>query len=264
MMSFLESTRVLPVLRSLWIWGATAVLFVMWTMMMAIVRLFDRDPKRLRTARCFRRLGHALAAINPWSIHVSSRENLRPGQVYVIVSNHQSFADIPVVAHLNVDAKWLGKAELFRTPVIGWMLKMAQDIPVERGDRSKSARALLQCARQLRDGCSVVFFPEGTRSLDGQVRPFNDGPFQLAIREGVPILPVVVDGTGDALPRHSWIFGAARNIHLSVLEPVSVEGWTVKQSGQLRDEVRRAIVEELACLRGMGHVLACPDSPVKQ
>ena len=180
-----------------------------------------------------------MARVNPWRLHISGRERVQPGQVYVIVSNHQSFADIPVVSHVNIDAKWLGKAEMFRVPLIGWMLRMAGDIPVARGDRRKSAQALLQCARYLRHGCSIVFFPEGTRSRDGQVLPFNEGPFQLAIRERVPVLPLVVEGTGDALPRNSWLFGGARDIHLRILEPVSVEGWTVKQSGELRDAVRR-------------------------
>ena len=129
------------------------------------------------------------------------------------------------------------------------MLRMAGDIPVARGDRRKSAQALLQCARYLRQGCSVVFFPEGTRSRDGQVLPFNEGPFQLAIRERVPVLPLVVEGTGDALPRNSWLFGGARDIQLRILDPVSVEGWTVKQSGELRDVVRGKIVDELNSLR---------------
>jgi 1-acyl-sn-glycerol-3-phosphate acyltransferase len=239
----------LRILRSIWIWTATAALILLWVAFLAIVRLFDRDPQRLRTARCFRRLGHAMARVNPWRLHISGRERVEPGQVYVIVSNHQSFADIPVVSHVNIDAKWLGKAEMFRVPLIGWMLRMAGDIPVARGDRRKSAQALLQCARYLRHGCSIVFFPEGTRSRDGQVLPFNEGPFQLAIRERVPVLPLVVEGTGDALPRNSWLFGGSRDIHLRILEPVSVEGWTVKQSGELRDAVRGKMVDELNSLR---------------
>ncbi len=239
----------LRILRSLWIWTATAALILLWVGFLAIVRLFDRDPRRLRTARCFRRLGHAMARVNPWRLHISGRERALPGQVYVIVSNHQSYADIPVVSHVNIDAKWLGKAEMFRVPLIGWMLRVAGDIPVARGDRKKSAQALLQCARYLRQGCSIVFFPEGTRSRDGQVLPFNEGPFQLAIRERVPVLPLVVEGTGDALPRNSWLFGGTRDIQLRILEPVPVEGWTVKQSGELRDAVRQKIVDELNSLR---------------
>src|ERR1039458_10831654 len=80
----------------------------------------------------------------------------------VIVSNHQSLADIPVISHLKLDTKWLAKAELFRLPFLGWMLRMAGDVPIERSDRRKAATALLQCARYLRQRCSVVLFPEGT------------------------------------------------------------------------------------------------------
>ena len=224
-----------------------------WLPLLSVIRLFDRDPLRLRTGRWFRRLGRALAKVNPWRIHVSGSERIEAGQAYVIVSNHQSLGDIPLVSHLLVDAKWFGKAELFRIPVIGWMMHMAQDIPVVRGDRRKAAQALLRAAAYLRQGCSVVFFPEGTRSPDGEVLPFNDGPFQLAIREGVKVLPLVLDGSGAALPRDTWLFGGMADIYLRVLEAVPVEGRSVKQTGALRDAVRQAIVDELRRLRGADH-----------
>ena len=239
----------LRLLRSVWIWTASAVLVLSWTPLLAAVRLFDRDPRRLRTGRWFRCLGRALAKINPWEVLISGRENLAAGQVYVIVSNHQSLADIPVISHLDVDAKWLVKAELFQWPVLGWMLRMAGDVPVERSDRRKGAKALLQCARLLRQGCSIVCFPEGTRSRDGHVLPFSEGPFQLAIREKVAILPLVVEGSAAALPKNSLIFGARRTVQLNVLKAVSVDGWDIAQSTELRDEVRRRIVDELGRLR---------------
>jgi 1-acyl-sn-glycerol-3-phosphate acyltransferase len=222
---------------------------LLWVPLLGAIRLFDVDPRRLRTGRWFRRLGRVLARVNPWRILISGDENLHAGQVYIIVSNHQSFADIPVLSHLKLDTKWLGKAELFRLPVLGWMCRMAGDVPIQRLDRRKGAIAMLQCARYLRQRCSVVFFPEGTRSPDGQVLPFNEGPFQLAIREQIPILPLVVEGSGAALPRNSWIFGGTHDIHLRILEPVSVDGWNVKQVSALRDLVRQKIVDELERLR---------------
>lgn len=239
-------------LRSIWIWSACAVLVLGWVPLLAVIRLFDRDPLRLRTARWFRRLGRNLARVNPWRLHITGRENLRSDQVYVIVSNHQSLADIPLITYLRVDAKWMAKAELFRIPVIGWLFRMASDIPVERADRRKAAQAFLQAARYLRQRCSIVFFPEGTRSPDGEVLPFNDGPFQLAIREKVQILPLVVEGSGSALPRNSWIFGGRQDIHLRVLHPVSVDGWSAKQTAELNESVRQRIIDELHRLRGKG------------
>jgi 1-acyl-sn-glycerol-3-phosphate acyltransferase len=236
-------------LRSIWIWAANLSLILLWVPVVATVRLFDRDPRRLRTARWFRGLGSVLAKVNPWHIQIPRRENLRRDQVYVIVSNHQSLADIPLITLLRLDTKWLAKAELFRVPVLGWLMRLAGDVAVERSDRRNSARALLECARYLRQGCSVVFFPEGTRSRDGKMLPFNEGPFQLAIREQVPVLPLVIEGSGDALPRSSWMFGPTQDIRLCVLEPVSTEGWNVKQTAALRDLVRQRMIGELERLR---------------
>ena len=224
---------------------------MLWVGIVGVVWLFDRDPLRRRTARVFRSLGPVMGRVNPWRVIVTGVDNLDASKVYVVVSNHQSLADIPVITHLKLDTKWLAKAELFRVPAFGWLLRMAGDVPVERGDTRKAAKAMLQCARYLRQRCSVVFFPEGTRSRDGVVLPFNDGPFQLAIREQSPVLPLVVEGSGAALPRNTWLFGDALTIRLHVLPPVLVEGWNAKQSGELRDKVRDMIVAELDRLRAI-------------
>ena len=238
------------VIRSVWIWTAGGLLIATWTLFVAIVRVFDRDPLRLKTARMFRSLGPVIAKVNPWRLHITGVDTFDRSRVYVIVSNHQSLADIPLVAHIRFDAKWLAKAELFRVPFVGWMMSMSADVPVIRSDRRKAAHALLQCARYLRQGCSMVFFPEGTRSRDGAVLPFNDGPFQLAIRERVPVLPVVLDGSRDALPRNSWLFGEKLDIHLRVLQPVPVDGFDVKDAAVLREKVRGTMIDELQRIRG--------------
>jgi 1-acyl-sn-glycerol-3-phosphate acyltransferase len=245
------------VLRSIWIWAASAALVVLWVPLLGLVRLFDREPLHRRSGRFLRRLGRVLAKVNPWRLHFSGLEHLDPKEVYVIVSNHQSLADIPLISHLRVDAKWLAKAELFRLPVVGWLLQMAGDVGVERTDRRKAAQALLRCSKYLRQGCSLVFFPEGTRSRDGEMLPFNDGPFQLAIREQRPVLPLVVEGSGAALPRSSWIFGPKQDILLRVMEPVRVDGWNAKQAAELKDSVRESMISELHRMRG-----AAQDLPV--
>jgi len=146
--------------RSVWIWAASATLVVFWVPLLGVIWIFDREPNRLRTGRWFRILGRLLGKLNPWQIHISGLEHIGRDQVYVIVSNHQSLADIPLISHLKLDAKWLAKAELFRLPLLGWMLRMAGDIPVERSVPRQSARAMLRCAKCLRQHCSVVFFPE--------------------------------------------------------------------------------------------------------
>ena len=242
-------------MRSIWIWTASTILVVIWLPVMGLIWTFDGEI-RLRTGRSFRRLGRMLTRVNPWRIQITGLEHMDAKQVYVIVSNHQSLADIPLLSHLRLGTKWLAKVELFRVPLFGWMLKMAGDVPVDRAVPRQGAKAILRCAKYLRQHCSVVFFPEGGRSPNGDVQPFNEGAFQLAIREQIPILPLVVEGTGKALPSKTWLWGKSKDIQLRVLEAIPVEGWGVKESAALRDAVRQKIVDELERLRSLAREAA--------
>jgi 1-acyl-sn-glycerol-3-phosphate acyltransferase len=103
----------------------------------------------------------------------------------------------------------------------------------------------------LQQRCSVMFFPEGTRTRDRRVLPFTDGAFRLAIKEQVPILPLVLDGTQDALPKHSWQFGQAEAIRLKVLSPIDTSGLQAGDTVALRNQVRTAIITQIATWRGV-------------
>ena len=238
-------------LRSLWVWGAVAVLIAVWLPLLALIRLFDPDPVRYTTGRWFRRLGVAITRVNPsWQVHRDGEKIANPRRPYVVVSNHQSLADIPIISHLPWEMKWIGKAELFRLPLVGWMMRLAGDIPVDRADRRSGARMLLAAHRCLQLKCSVMFFPEGTRSPDGRVWRFNDGAFHLAIKAGVPVLPVVIEGSRDCLPKKSWKFGPPQDILLRVLPPVETRGLTTEGVPELRDRVRGMIIAQIAAWRG--------------
>ncbi len=241
----------MSVLRSLWIWVATITLILVWLPLLGILRLFDRDPVRLLTGRWFRRLGAALVKINPaWMVHVSGLENVDLRRPYVVLSNHLSLVDIPLLSLLPWEMKWIAKAELFRVPIVGWMMRMAGDIPVERKNR-QGARALLIAKKYLQNKCSVMVFPEGTRSRDGLVHPFTDGAFQLAIKTCSPVLPIAVDGSQTCLPKGSWKFGEPQDIFIKIFPPISTEGLTSKDIGDLRQRAQAIIVEQVACWRGL-------------
>jgi 1-acyl-sn-glycerol-3-phosphate acyltransferase len=236
-----------PILRSVWAWGAITVLILLWLPLLALLRLFDRDPVHYRTGRMFRRLGVAMTLVNPaWRVTVSGFPIPRERTPYVVVSNHQSLADIPFVSHLPWEMKWVGKEELFKIPIIGWMMWLSSDISVNRGDARSGAKTLIRALRVLESRCPVMFFPEGTRSADGRVGKFTDGAFHLALRARVPVLPIVVEGSHDALPKRSWKFGPPRQIQITVLEPVAVEQYGPKDVQGLRDAVRAKILKTLA------------------
>ena len=239
-----------PTLRSIWVWGAVASLIIVWLPLLTLIRIFDPDPVRYRTGRWFRRLGVAMTRVNPsWRVHRDGVKIANPRRPYVVVSNHQSLADIPIISHLPWEMKWIGKAELFSLPLVGWMMRLAGDIPVDRADRRSGARMLLAAKACLLLKCSVMFFPEGTRSPDGRVWKFNEGAFHLAIKAGVPVLPVAIEGTRDCLPKRSWKFGPPQEILLRVLPPVETEGLSSDRVEELRDRVRGMIVDQIAAWR---------------
>ncbi len=218
---------------------------------MAITNLFDRDPGKYATGRQFRRLGYLMVAVNPvWRVVISGQypENLR--NPYVVVCNHQSLADIPIVSRLPWDMKWVGKAALFELPILGWMMKVAWDIPVRRGDRRSRAQVLIDVKERLQKMVSVMIMPEGTRSVDGRIAAFNDGAFKLALKLNLPVLPIALDGSFDALPRDGWKFGSSSTIRLHVFEPIQADDWKGDGVGMCA-HVRDMILDQVADWRGI-------------
>lgn len=214
---------------------------------MAFVRLFDRDPVHYRTGRMFRRLGSAMVRVNPaWTLEISGELVANPRKPYVVVANHQSFADIPLISCLPWEMKWLAKQELFGIPILGWLLKLAGDIPVDRQNRKNAALALLRARWYLQHKCPVIFFPEGTRSPDGEVKEFHQGAFHLAVREGLEILPLAIDGSRNCLPKNSWLFGEPSHVRLAVLPPVTTRN---REPDDLAREIREMISGQIKSWR---------------
>jgi 1-acyl-sn-glycerol-3-phosphate acyltransferase len=234
-------------IRSLYIWFTASIIILLWLVLIAISRLFDRDPVLYRTGFLFRKLGKALTAINPaWKLHISVETISNPRKPYVVVCNHQSLADIPLISNLPWEMKWMAKEELFKLPVMGWMMRWSGDISVDRRNPRSGALALIKAQRVLEQKCSVMIFPEGTRTLDGRVRQFTDGAFHLAIRAKVSILPLVIEGSRDCIPKNSWKFGKPSQIFLKVLPPIDTSSLTTQDVTTLRNTVRMSIIEQIA------------------
>jgi 1-acyl-sn-glycerol-3-phosphate acyltransferase len=237
-------------LMTIWAWLVLGTCLVLWMPLMAAARLITlSDPGRYAVGYLFRRIGPVMATLNPlWRFRTSGTPPPDPRRPYVVVSNHESFADILLISHLPWEMKWLSKAELFKVPVLGWLMRLAGDIPVRRGEGRSAVEALQRCRIVLKHKVSVMIFPEGTRSPTADMLPFKDGAFRLAIDSGVPILPLAVTGTGTALPKHGWRFG--RSVaEVRVLEPIETAGLTVKDVPALRERVRARILEARDALR---------------
>ena len=234
-------------IRSFFIWLTASLLILAWLPLLALSRLFERDRVRYRTGFLFRKLGKVLTTVNPaWKLYVSGEKVSDPRRPYVVVCNHQSLADIPLISNLPWEMKWMGKAELFRLPIIGWMMRLSGDIPVDRKSTRSGVVAFAKARQYLEQSCSVIIFPEGTRSVDGRVRQFNDGAFHLAIRAKAPILPLVIEGSRDCIPKNSWRFGKPSDIYLKVLPFIETSTLTLRDVPALRDTVRQMIMNQIA------------------
>ncbi len=207
------------------------------------------DPGRYAAGRWFRLAAVSTVKINPlWRFRTSGVRIEDPRRPYVAVSNHESFADIFLISHLPWEMKWLSKEAIFRIPLMGWMMRMAGDISVKRGRARSRAEAMEQIRDRLDKKVSVMIMPEGTRSRDGNLLPFKDGAFRVAVEAGVPILPMAVAGTANAMAKGSLVFNPAR-AEVRVLEPVPTEGLTLEDVPALRDQVRQRIEEARDQLR---------------
>jgi 1-acyl-sn-glycerol-3-phosphate acyltransferase len=156
-----------------------------------------------------------------WKINIEGREKAVKGMTYVIISNHQSLLDILLINCLRYKFKWISKIENFNIPVVGWYLKMADYIIVDRQNEESKIEMLAKSYNFLKKGISIMIFPEGTRSLNNEIGFFKRGAFQLALQAEVPILPVLIDGTGGILPKHGLIFSSGHHIRIRVLDPIN-------------------------------------------
>ena len=171
-----------------------------------------------------------------------------PDRVYVMVANHQSMVDILVLFRLPLYYKWVSKVEMFRVPCIGWNMSLNRYIKIRRGTKSGNLRMMRECERALREGSSVMIFPEGTRSPDGALRPFKDGAFELAVRHRVPVLPIVIHGTSGALPKRGFLLGTGCRIVVEVLAPLEPPSFEGISASELRNRVH--VLFEAALGRG--------------
>lgn len=161
--------------------------------------------------------------------------------------NHQSLYDIPaMIATLPVPAFFFAKRSLFQIPIFGWALKAGGFISIDRRDRSRARESFAKAVESLQKGRSTVIFPEGTRSLDGELLPFERGGFLLAIKSGAAIVPAGVCGTVAARRRGAWKITPG-TIRVAYGEPVETSGYTVRTRGELIDTIEN----EIKCLAGL-------------
>jgi 1-acyl-sn-glycerol-3-phosphate acyltransferase len=225
---FLVSALLFPV--SLFLWVTTV--------------LFDRRRYILHQWTC--RWSDIIFGMNPyWNVRVEGREKINPAKVYVMVSNHQSGLDIMVLFKLHRHFKWVAKKGLFIIPFIGWNMRLNGYISIERSRGRSKMQMMDKAAESIRKGNSMMLFPEGTRSHDGNLQTYKTGAFRLALETQSPILPIVIKDTHQAVKKGGLLIHKNDHIRLVILDPIPYDTFRNLASRELAEMVYKKTLEEL-------------------
>jgi len=224
-----------------WTW---IVIFTLSLGAMAFITFpFDRHGHVIH--RYARWWGWLILKTNGVRVEVQGKEYLDDRRPRIYVCNHQGSFDIfSLLAYLRVPFRWLAKAELFKIPILGWAMRTAGYISLDRSAKKKAYQSMELAACKIKEGTSVVIFPEGSRSFDGALQPFMNGGFTLAIKAGVPICPVAIAGSWHIMPRTTLRIKKG-NIRITISEPIETKGLTMQDRRPLMQQVEDRIREAL-------------------
>ncbi len=224
----------------------TLLFFVFLSLVFVLTVAFDRERRVLHVVSRWWSL--SIFRLCPWwRLNIEGWEGYRHAGPYVVVTNHGSMFDIPIMYLLRLDFKWIAKKEVYRWPLFGAVLWMHGDIAIERGTASGFRRMVRQAGEHLKAGTSVIIFPEGTRSRDGRIHRFREGAFLMAKEVGADILPCVIDGTGDMTDGRK--FKMPHRFRVRVLQPVSAAGAAGMTVAGLAEKVEKIMKEEHRAMR---------------
>lgn len=225
-----------------------SIAFLIWL----LTRWFDRRLVILHLWSCF--WGSWYIWFNPlWRVRIRGRRKIPWRRPCILVSNHQSMLDILVLYQLFVPYKWVSKKENFRIPIIGWLMRLNGYLEIDRGKKDSMLKLMKRTGELIRQGNTIMMFPEGTRYPGGALGPFREGAFKMAIDYRADIIPIVLDGTARALPKKGAILTGFSNIRVRVLDLIPFDTFSGKTVRDLTREVRDLMSEEYARMHGNYH-----------
>jgi 1-acyl-sn-glycerol-3-phosphate acyltransferase len=187
----------------------------------------------------------SICKVSGVKVSVSGTEQLAHDKPYIFAANHQSQFDIFVLqGFLGIDFRWLAKKELFKVPIWGPAMRRAGYIPVDRSHGREAIKSLAKAAQKIAAGTSVIIFPEGTRSKDGKLHDFKAGAMVLAIKSGVPIVPVAILGTYEILPKGKLLMNPGK-VEIRVGIPIETKNYSAKDKHELAKVSQEAVTKLL-------------------
>ena len=227
----------------LWIYWAVCIIFFFFLVSLLYLLTFPFDRFNVIPNRVLKGLAWMMMRVNPgWSVDISGIDPAKIAEPTIVIANHQSFLDLPLLYLLPWRMKWVAKKGLFRIPIFGWIIFMTGQLGIDRKSM-RSARKLDALIRPIKASIPVMIFPEGHRSRTGQIQPFKNGAFKLARKYNFNILPVVLKGGFDAMPAGSWRVAPKQKFSISVLNPV--KSGQFSSASELKEHVFALIESEM-------------------
>ena len=200
----------------------------------------DADNKIHKVANLWAKI---LLLICNTKVKVIGEENLLRGKPQILMANHQSDFDILIsLAYIPLQFRWIAKKELFSIPIFGAAMKSAGYIEIDRSNRGNALHSMDEAALRIQKGKSIMTFPEGTRSRNGEIKPFKHGTFYLALKSGVPIVPVSIIGSGQIMHKRSLRIKPGQ-IKMVIGKPIEVKNYDIEKRNELVEIVRNEIIK---------------------
>ncbi|UCH14138.1 MAG: 1-acyl-sn-glycerol-3-phosphate acyltransferase [Bacteroidales bacterium] len=240
------------IIVSLYVWiFAVITIIIIFPVYLTIWLLTVFFDKKLIIVHFITSLWAALYTwINPWwKITIENREKIKKGKTYIIISNHQSMLDILVLFRLFVHFRWVSKTEIFKTPVVGWIMTLNNYIRVKRGDKKSIIKMIETSRKVIASGISILIFPEGTRSEDGNLRQFKDGAFNLAVDTKTDILPVLINAVSGALAKKGIFKMNKLSIKVRILDEIPYSDFEKSGVSEIRNRIHGLMSKQLQKLK---------------
>ena len=216
------------------------------------------DANRNLARRCMKRWAKISLSLALLQVDIVGQERLSSKGTYIFMANHASFLDILLLlACVPHNFRFIIKKELFTVPLLGAVLRRCGEVPMDRQNPWKALRSLRQAADLLRQGTSVVVFPEGTRTLDGQIQEFKKAVFVLPIRSRAPVVPVLIEGTFQALRRGSILLNPVP-LKMTFYDPIPTNSFEVRDRQILADKLRQILSKQYGPHAARSNDETCP------
>ena len=219
--------------------------FFPWTLFSTLVALILLPFSQEKTHQFIHVWGRGCLLLAGLKIDVYGTENIPRNSPAIYVSNHQSNFDIPIIyGGLPVAFNWLAKKELFQIPLFGPALRRNGNIPIDRSNRRTTMHSIMTAAQRIKDGTSIIIFPEGTRTPDGQLQEFKKGALLIAAKAQVPVIPVVIRGSYEVQPKDRWLIKPG-TVELIILPPIPTTNIQTSEVHQLTEQIHDLIAASL-------------------